>query len=98
MVVTCVGNVLLFKSNRTWYFIFYNNDNFSAATFSKYESVITNFIFLTNIEKLTYFLIHFLDIFKFLKYFFENFSISKNSTYFFEISRIFLKFHVFINA
>ena len=28
------------------------------------------FIFLTNIEKLTYFLIHFLDIFKFLKYFF----------------------------
>ena len=54
------------------------------------------FIFLTNIEKLTYFLIHFLDIFKFLKYFFENFTHFKkfnvffwNFTYFSEISCIY---------
>ena len=54
------------------------------------------FIFLTNIEKLTYFLIHFLDIFKFFKYFFENFTHFKkfnvffwNFTYFSEISCIY---------
>ena len=44
---------------------------------------ITYFIFLTNIEKLTYFLIHFLDIFKFLKYFFENFTHFKKFNVFF---------------
>ena len=47
------------------------------------------FIFLTNIEKLTYFLIHFLDIFKFLKYFLKFSCSSKNSTYFSEISCIY---------
>ena len=47
------------------------------------------FIFLTNIEKLTYFLIHFLDIYKFLKYFLKFSRSSKNSTYFSEISCIY---------
>ena len=57
---------------------------------------MNDFIFLTNIEKLTYFLIHFLDIFKFLKYLFENFTHFKkfnvffwNFTYFSEISCIY---------
>ena len=47
---------------------------------------ILYFIFLTNIEKLTYFLIHFLDIFKFLKYFLK---FSRSSKNFSEISCIY---------
>ena len=35
-----------------------------------YDSSVGYFIFFTNIEKSTYFLMHFLDIFNFYKYFF----------------------------
>ena len=36
-----------------------------------YDSSVGYFIFFTNIEKSTYFLMHFLDIFNFYKYFFK---------------------------
>ena len=72
----------------------WKSDHLSMLTTAIYQALfcmidIKYFIFLTNIEKLTYFLIHFLDIFKFLKYFLKFSRSSKNSTYFSEISCIY---------
>ena len=46
------------------------------------------FIFFTNIEKLTYFLMHFLGVLHFFMYFFKFHVFFSNFTHFFQISRI----------